>query len=100
MAYSMRLSKGGTTHKEQYRTRIDEIDRELFWCKWSVRITPHTMYAINSQKSIRGKRRREIQFLHRVIMERIMERKLLKGERVIHLDGDGLNNTRDNLQLF
>ena len=37
---------------------------------------------------------------HRVVMERIIGRKLKKGEVVHHIDGNKKNNDSSNLQLF
>jgi hypothetical protein len=37
---------------------------------------------------------------HRAVMERLLGRKLTKGEVVHHIDGDRLNNTPENLELL
>lgn len=39
-------------------------------------------------------------FEHRLVMEKVLGRKLRKGENVHHRDGDRLNNDPDNLELW
>jgi hypothetical protein len=38
--------------------------------------------------------------MHRVVMEKVLGRKLVKGEIVHHIDGDKWNNNPDNLQVM
>ncbi|MFH2034581.1 MAG: HNH endonuclease [Candidatus Margulisiibacteriota bacterium] len=45
--------------------------------------------------SVNGKKVGE----HRVVMEKILGRKLLRNEIVHHIDGNGLNNTPENLRV-
>lgn len=42
---------------------------------------------------------REGWLLHRKLMERALDRLLLTEEQIDHRDGDGLNNTRDNMRI-
>ena len=43
---------------------------------------------------------RRQRFEHRLVMEQFLGRRLRRGEIVHHLDGDGLNNSIDNLSLI
>lgn len=38
--------------------------------------------------------------MHRVVMEQVLGRKLLKGEIVHHIDGDKWNNSPENLKVM
>lgn len=38
-------------------------------------------------------------YMHRIVMERKLGKPLPPGMHVDHIDGDGLNNQRDNLRL-
>lgn len=38
-------------------------------------------------------------YLHRLIMERVLGRKLSRSEKVDHINGDGLDNRRSNLRV-
>jgi hypothetical protein len=38
-------------------------------------------------------------YLHRVVMERVLNRVLSRSEKVDHINGDGLDNRRENLRL-
>jgi hypothetical protein len=80
-----------------YEAIVDDVDADLAELKWSAH-TPQrrTVYAVRSSYKL-GKKR-EIK-LHRVILSRMLGRELLPGEQVDHRDGDGLNNTRENLRL-
>lgn len=67
---------------------IDDIDIDILNNKWCL----YNGYA---------GRRKEYKniYMHRIIMERILNRKLIENECVDHIDQNRLNNTRSNLRL-
>ena len=70
---------------------VDDCDSDLDQFVWFCDVHGETRYAgRNGIKKI---------YLHRVVLERILGRELIKGEQVDHIDGDGLNNTRNNIRL-
>jgi hypothetical protein len=78
---------------------IDDIDIEINNIKWFA----HKKGKYNIQwYAMRGeyinKKQYQI-YMHRVILERILGRKLEKGEQVDHINCDGLDNRRLNLRL-
>lgn len=91
---TIKLSKQGNKHKGKYETIVDTIDSDLANYRWIVRICRKTIYAY------RWKNKNEKTHLHREILARKLKRdELLPHELVDHIDGNGLNNTRDNLRL-
>jgi len=80
-----------------YDTIISAIDADLADVLWKAHTAPHTVYACRLTSHVNGKRKRV--GLHRVILARMLDRDLLADEYVDHKDGNGLNNTRDNLRL-
>ena len=69
---------------------IDENDSDI---KVSGAYKTHPMSSTQYVFTSLGK------YLHRVIMSRVLDRELLREEKVDHIDGNGLNNTRSNLRL-
>lgn len=76
---------------------VDDMDSDLAKFKWTAAIGKHKHYAQRSGTRINGKR--PTIKMHRLIMERMLGRPLLKTELVDHVDNDGFNNRRENLRL-
>lgn len=75
-----------------YVAIVDDEDYELVaGLSWNVRITPYTQYAQRSIKLDNGTWS-SVQ-MHRTILN------APKGVLVDHADGNGLNNTKENLRL-
>lgn len=86
MSIEIKLTRG-------FVTVIDDVDSDLAELKWTTFLDEKQNsgpYAYRSPDNIR---------IHQVIMERILGRKLERGELADHVDGDGLNNKRENLRL-
>ena len=69
-----------------YKASVDDADyKKLLRWTWSVCILPYTCYAYNNKKVS----------MHRLLMG------MKKGDglEVDHLDGNGLNNQRKNLEV-
>lgn len=75
-----------------YTVLVSPEDSDLIQYKWYAFRQSNTCYAGTTmpQGTVR---------MHRLILERILERPLVKGELVDHRDTNGLNNRRDNLRL-
>jgi len=77
-----------------YTAIVDPEDADLLAYNWYTYIDKTTCYALKhsagAPKTLR---------MHRLIMERILGRTLLKNEMVDHRNLDGLDNTRNNLRL-
>ena len=73
---------------------INMIDADLIGCRWRPLRRGNTSYARGSIPRGDGEK-----LLHRIILERMLGRPIQKGEVVDHIDGNGLNNCRNNLRL-
>lgn len=90
------LSKNGKKYKGLYEVIVDSVDSDLAELNWTALVEDYTTYAYRMPK-IDGKVKTIL--LHRVVLERKLDRKLKKGEFADHIDGNGLNDTRDNLRV-
>lgn len=71
---------------------ISDMDIDVATISWTVIPHRNTYYAMRTQNN-------KCTYLHRVIMEKILERPLLSSEKVDHRDRNGINNQRENLRL-
>ena len=76
-----------------FETIIDPIDADLAQFKWQVEETCGNVYARRYEH--KGK----VVRIHRIILSRILNRTLSSQEYCDHIDGNGLNNRRNNLRL-
>ena len=77
---------------------VDEDDFEtLKQSKWSSHRKRNTFYAITSAYRPDGVGTKES--MHRRVFARILGRRLATIEQVDHVNGDGLDNRRENLRL-
>lgn len=84
--FSIPLTRG-------YFAIIDAVDGDLASFKWHTRLNKGgSPYAVREVSE-------KFQRMHRVILERKLERSLDAKEYPDHIDGNGLNNRRDNLRL-
>ena len=79
-----------------YVALVDPIDADLLRYKWCISTQRHKVYACRGV-SAHGKWTTEQ--LHRVILSRMTQRRLLRSEYSDHINGNGLDNRRANLRL-
>ncbi len=74
---------------------VDPIDVDLASIKWYAQLaTGGSYYAYRTKKPGPMKI-----YLHRLILSRILDRPLVKGEHTDHINGDKLDNRRANLRV-
>lgn len=82
-----------------YKTLIDPIDVDLLAWRWNVQIKHGgKCYACRIVSGPKTKRWTWVG-LHRLILERKLGRQLLSKEYTDHINGDSLDNRRDNLRV-
>ncbi len=74
---------------------VDHIDSDLSKLNWH---TNNSGYAVRHIGTSQLKTQVDI-FLHRQVVERMINRPLLSSEYVDHIDGDTFNNSRNNLRV-
>jgi hypothetical protein len=85
-----------------YEAIVDSIDADLADFKWRALVTTkHTTLVYATRWAYQSKRDKVYisQLLHRVILERVIGRPLVKRELCDLIDGNGLNCRRSNLRL-
>lgn len=80
-----------------YEVFVSDEDAHLLERSWSIEAHCSTCYAVGYLSRQNGKQR--FIRMHRVILSDMVGRPLEKSEETDHIDGNGLNNCRDNLRL-
>lgn len=76
---------------------VDSCDGDLSQLCWQLRGgRDHLPYVYRGTERNHVK---AIHYLHRIIMERVIGRPLLRSERIDHIDRNPLNNRRSNLRI-
>lgn len=82
---------------KEHECMIDNEDADLLEVQWSVAVRKSS----NIGYVVRGMRTpKYIKIMqHRVVLSRMLGRELEKGEEVDHINGNGIDNRRENLRL-
>lgn len=80
-----------------YAAIVDAEDADLAQRRWCALVQKTgNVYA---KRAMGFKAKHKTLLLHRVISERMLNRILSKDEQIDHVDGNTLNNTRENLRV-
>lgn len=81
---------------QNFDMKISNQDKDLLkLTNWKEYLTSR----FNRTKYVFGSINSKNVYLHRLIMERVLGRKLDKKEKIDHINGDGTDNRRDNLRV-
>lgn len=83
MTTSIHLTRG-------YIAIVDDCDADLAEMKWSEQ---------GDGYAVRNTRDPHMRLMHRIVLERMIDRPLEKGELCDHIDGNRANNVRSNLRV-
>ena len=89
MTIEIQLTKG-------YVAIVDEIDGDLALLKWHINTGNTKLYA---RRQIQVNKKITIIHMHRLILQRVLGITLDKKDIVDHINGNSLDNTRNNLRL-
>lgn len=90
------LSKRSKKYTGMYSAIVDECDADLMAYGWTADIKKATCYA---HRKITVQGGSVTNQMHRVIMERVVGRSLSRDEKIDHINGNGLDNRRENLRV-
>lgn len=93
MVTSIPLSKKGK-HAGKFETIVDDCDAEfLMQFNWFIHRSGNTCYAAHAIS------RTQREYMHRIILERMIERPLMPDEFPDHINTNSLDNRRENLRI-
>lgn len=82
-------------------TVVDTEDADLAELRWYAQFNPtYSGGAFVARRTVtNGNGKRRVEYLHRVILARVLGHELATGESVDHANGNPLDNRRENLRL-